>query len=119
MAMRRLLLSLVMATLFFSQGFSVAAAVCQHRSVRDHAMARESRDRAVAAAAFAEESAASVVEKKGSSFGSLTSTAAAVLPSIVRADRAQEVSGTQPWYTTEGPELGRRATEPLLRPPLA
>lgn len=37
MAMRRLLLSLVMATLFFSRGFSVSAAVYQHRSVHDPA----------------------------------------------------------------------------------
>ena len=58
-------MTLIMSALFLGQGVSVAAAMCRHGSADAHATARDSRDGSISAAALAEETAASVVEKKG------------------------------------------------------
>ncbi len=116
--MRRLVVFLILAGLFLGQGFSVAAAVCQHRSAHDHAMALHSHDGAVAEAAQAEETAASVVEKKGALAGSSLALEAAVLapaPSLAPPGGSHQAV---PWPMNNRPELGRSDPAPLLRPPL-
>ena len=117
--MFRLLTRLILSALFLGQAFSVAGAVCQHGSARDHALARESRDGAVAATAQAEETAASVVAKKGALSGGIASVATAILASIPLVNLPPKESERLDWLTTDGPFLARLDTGPLLRPPHA
>ncbi len=117
--MRRILISLVMTALFLGQGFSFAAALCRHGSAREHAIARESRDKAVASVAEAEEAAEMVVEKKGALSGSssLHSIWAALPTSPRLADRTSDLRELE-WPAADDLALKSEPTAPLLRPPL-
>lgn len=117
--MRRFLVSFIMSCLLVGQSFSVAQANCQHRSAHDHAVARQSRDGKVAAAARAEETAATVVEKKGAVAADAPSISLAVMvpaASFVREGRSVDLL---PWPRTAGPPLSSSTNRPLLRPPLS
>lgn len=117
--MRQLVIFLIVSALFLGQGFSVAAAMCRHGSAREHAMARDSRDGKVAAAAKAEDTAASVVERKGALAGSssLYSQVADLPPALALAERGPNVRGL-PWHGRDVMALDGEAQSPLLRPPL-
>ena len=64
--MVRYLTALLILVVVIAHGSSVAAKVCLHQNAHEHAMARQSEDRAVAAVPIAEDAAASVDSKKGS-----------------------------------------------------
>jgi hypothetical protein len=114
--MRRLLALLAMATLVVGYGSSVAAAVCQHQSLREHVAARDSAGGQLAAAALSEEAAASTDAKKGS-----VSTAPILPPADLSRlaafafpPRATEPSGRR---LTDTPLLSGLSVLPLLHPP--
>jgi hypothetical protein len=116
--MRRFWVFLVISALFLGQGFSVAAAICHHRDARDHAMARQSRDPVVAAAALGEETAASVVEKKGALAAGSLSLAVAVLAPALELATERHSGLVLAWSRAEVDTLEGSITSPLLRPPL-
>lgn len=117
--MGRLLTILIVSALLLGQGFSAAAAICHHRSAREHVLARASHDKAVAAVAFNEDSAASVAATKAASSG--VGTANWV------ADLAAPSSFVPPGLApdpllpavADGPALESISTAPPLRPPHA
>lgn len=112
---------LIMSALFLGQGVSVAAAMCRHGSADAHATARDSRDGSVSAAALLEETAASVVEKKGALSGSasLHTTVADLPPALmILAEHNVDVR-PRPWPATAALALVGQSTSPLLRPPSA
>jgi hypothetical protein len=118
--MRRFVVFLIVSALFLGQGFSVAAAMCRHGGAHNHAMALRSRDGSVAAAAKAEETAASVVDKKGelSAGNALYSVLADLPPGLMLADRSEEARAL-PWPAGGEAALKSSGLSPLLRPPLA
>ena len=61
----RLLTLLMIVALVAAQGPAFAAAICRHHDAVQHALARQSHDRRIAAAALDEERAAIAIEKKG------------------------------------------------------
>ena len=111
---------LIMSALFLGQGVSVAAAMCRHGSADAHATARDSRDGSVSAAALFEETAASVVEKKGALSGSasLHTTVADLPPALILVEHNVDVR-PRPWPATAALALVGQSTSPLLRPPSA
>lgn len=119
--MRRFLGILIVFGLLAGQGFSVAAAICQHHSAREHALALQSHDKRIAAVALTEESAASVTAKKGALTGTGASFApvlADLLPApslLVRSSDRSPPSHSP----TDARELVGISPNPLLRPPLA
>ena len=117
--MRRLVVFLAISCLFLGQGFSVAAAVCQHRSAHDHALARVSRDVKVSEAAHTEDTAAAVAEKKGASLSSSLSMAVAVLAKDAAWVSQRHSGYSLPWPRMSGPETESSTVIPLLRPPAA
>ena len=113
-------MTLIMSALFLGQGVSVAAAMCRHGSADAHATARDSRDGSVSAAALSEETAASVVEKKGALSGSasLHTTVVDLPPALILAEHYVDVR-PRPWPATAALALVGQSTAPLLRPPSA
>ena len=117
--MRRLLTCLLMAALLLGQSFAVSAAMCRHGSVREHALARESTNKIIAAAAVSEETAASVLEKMGalSRMGALDFTIA-YLPSAFGFADQSELTQPLRWPMLAYSALEGETSKPLLRPPL-
>lgn len=64
--MARLLSLLMIFALVVTQGSAMAAAVCRHENAQEHALARTSPDRAVAAVSLREDAAAAAASKKAS-----------------------------------------------------
>jgi hypothetical protein len=64
--MARLLSLFMIFALVATQGSSVAAAACRHENAHEHALARVSADRAVAAVSLREDAAAAAAAKKAS-----------------------------------------------------
>jgi len=118
--MRRFVIYLIMSALFLGQGLSVAAAVCHHRDAHEHSMALESRNVTVATVAKSEDTAASVVEKKGALSGasSLYSTVADLSPAWMSAGPIKKARALA-WPSSDTLAREGKATQPLLRPPLA
>jgi hypothetical protein len=118
--MRRFIVCLIISALFLGQSFSVAAAMCRHGSAHNHAVARQSKDGSVAAIAKAEDTAASVVEKKGAlSGGNPVSPALAELPPALMLAEPNPQARALPWPGAGDTALKGNAITPLLRPPLA
>ena len=117
--MRRLLTCLLMAALLLGQSFAVSAAMCRHASAREHALARQSSNKSVVAAALSEENAASVLEKMGalSRMGALDFTIA-YLPSAFGLTDQSELTQPLRWPLLAYSALEGEASKPPLRPPL-
>ena len=117
--MRRLLTCFLMAALLLGQSFAVSAAMCRHASAREHAQARESTNKSIAAAAVSEETAAAVLEKMGalSRTGALDFTIA-YLPSAFGLTDQSELPQPLRWPLLAYSVLEGEASKPLLRPPL-
>lgn len=63
--MARLLSLFVIFALVFGQGTAMASSLCRHESAAAHILAKQSRDRRVAAVSLGEEAAAAAESKKG------------------------------------------------------
>jgi hypothetical protein len=117
--MARLLTLLMMITLVVANGSAAAGAICKHRDARAHAIARQSSDAKVAAAALTEEADAAAVSKKGA-LGSNVSVSlpAYILPgaALTPAPSAVEPARRPQLETTP---LSSRSIRPLLEPPVA
>ena len=106
-------------TLVFGHGSSVAAAICQHRTAGEHALARASHDARIAARAMTEETAANVNGKKAAP----ADTGASAGPT----DMLPPVKLVAPLRTierilrrlTDAPSLAGTSHRPLLDPPTA
>ncbi|HMJ93760.1 MAG TPA: hypothetical protein VK472_06650 [Allosphingosinicella sp.] len=117
--MVRYLTALLILVVVIAHGSSVAAKVCLHQNAHEHALARQSRDRAVAAIPIAEDAAAAVDSKKGSqapssSFHSPMEMLPAALPIV--PIRKSETIRLRP-----GDQLALASTRPPppTRPPSA
>ena len=117
--MARLLTLLMMIMLVAANGSAVAGAICHHRDAREHAIARQSQDAKVSAAALTEEAAAAVASKKGA----MGSNASLALPAYILPDAT-----IPPAPGDAGPCEGDRSMpgrcradpiRPLLEPPVA
>ena len=117
-SMRRVLTYLLLSDLLLGQSFAVSAALCRHSSAREHALARESSDKTIAAGALSEETAASVLEKMAalSGMGALD-LAMAYLPSASGLIEPSEFGQTLRWPMLAYSALEGEASKPLLRPP--
>lgn len=117
--MARLLTLLMIITLVVANGSAVAGAVCRHRDAREHAIARQSQDAKVAAAALTEEAAAAVASKKGALGSSVSlSLPPGILPAAALpcAPAAVEPMCGSP---RQAATLSGRSIRPLLEPPVA
>jgi hypothetical protein len=117
--MVRYLTALLILVVVIAHGSSVAAKVCLHQNAHEHAMARQSEDRAVAAVPLAEDAAAAVDSKKGSqspagSFHAPVEMLPATMP-IVPVRMAESV---RPWPADET-ALASAYLPPPTRPPSA
>ncbi len=117
--MVRYLTALLIAIVVLAHGSSVAAKVCLHQDAHEHALARQSEDRAVAAVPLAEDAAAAVHSKKGSQapFASVHSPVdmlPATLPVVPvrRGETIRPRPGDQP-------ALASAKLPPPIRPPAA
>ena len=117
--MARLLTLLMMITLVVANGSAAAGALCLHRDARAHAIARQSQDAKIAAAALTEEAAAAVASKNGA----LGSNAALSLPAYVlpEAGLTPAPPAVEPIRArqVEPVPLSSRSIRPLLEPPVA
>ncbi|MDB5671118.1 MAG: hypothetical protein JWO25_2077 [Alphaproteobacteria bacterium] len=110
---------LMIVTLVIGHGSSVAAAICQHRTAGEHAMARASHDGRIAARALSEEAAANVNGKKAAP----ADTGASAGPT----DMLPPIKLVAPLRTidpilrrlTDAPSLAGTSHRPLLEPPTA
>jgi hypothetical protein len=116
---RRLLTLLMLLSLVVGQGTSLAASICQHRSLREHIAARQGPDRNAAATALAEEAAASVAGKKGALGGG--GVAAGPVLTLPPAAFAMPVRVAEPVRVriVDEPPLAGTSVRPLLQPPSA
>jgi predicted lysophospholipase L1 biosynthesis ABC-type transport system permease subunit len=117
--MARFLTLLMILTLVVANGTAVAGAVCRHRDSREHAIARQSQDAKVMAAALTEEAAAALASKKGA-LGSVASLSlpAYVLPAAAPYPLPHAI---EPMLgpKLESAPLPSRSIRPLLEPPVA
>jgi hypothetical protein len=117
---RRVLALLIMFAMTVSNGAGLAAAMCQHEDVGAHAMALQSADKAVAAAAAGEEAAAAhSSETQGTLADSApASLAGFILPSdgLTLPPRIEDPTQR---YAGKFARLSGRSLRPLLKPPLA
>jgi hypothetical protein len=117
--MSRLLTLIMILVLVMAHGSSVAAAICRHQNGVEHALALQSSDAGVSAAASSEENAAKAGLKKGApaDSGAASSPAdllpAPVLPVPFRAKEPAERNPADP------PVLAGVSMRPLLEPPSA
>jgi hypothetical protein len=116
---RRLLTLLMLLALVVGQGSTLAAAICQHQSLREHIAARQGPDRKAAAAALTEEAAASVAGKKGALGGA--GAAAGPVLSLPPAPFALPPRLAEPVQVriVDEPPLDGTSVRPLLQPPSA
>ena len=116
---RRLLTFLMMMTLTIVSGTSIAAAMCQHQNAQEHAVALHGDDKGSAAVAQLEDTAGSVLSKRGA----LADAGAFSLPAFIIPDTSAEVrfSGTelQPLRPADVAKLASLSIAPLLEPPSA
>ena len=110
---------LMMAMLAFGHGSSVAAAICQHESIREHLAASQSDDVKVAAVALGEDRAASAASEKatGKNSGSVI-WPADMLPAAAFALPLQFPVPIKRDLTDE-PVLAGTSAPPLIEPPTA
>jgi len=115
----RYLTALLIAIVVLAHGSSVAAKVCLHQDAHEHALARQSEDRAVAAVTLAEDAAAAVDSKKGSQapFAS-THSPVDMLPATLPVVPAHETEAVRPWPADET-ALASATLPPPTRPPSA
>lgn len=117
--MSRLLTLMMILVLVMAHGSSVAAAICHHQDGVEHAVALQSYDAGVSAAANSEESAAKAGLRKGAPADSgAASSPADLLPSPVLPlpFRAKEPAKRNP---ADPPALAGVSMRPLLEPPSA
>ena len=117
--MTRFLTIFMILALVIAHGSSVAAAVCHHQNAHEHALARASRDAKVAAVPLAEEAAAAVDSKKGSSSAAASiHSPVEMLPAAMPAVpfRAAERIRLRP---ADQAALASASVRPLLQPPSA
>jgi hypothetical protein len=117
--MARLLTLLMMIALLVANGSAAADAMCRHRDAREHAIARQSQDAKVAAAALTEEAAAAVGSKSGTLGGNASvSLPAYILPSAALTP-APLAAEPLPRPQVQVPPPAGRSVRPLLEPPVA
>lgn len=117
--MVRYLTALLILVVVIAHGSSVAAKVCLHQSAHEHAMARQSEDRAVAAVPLAEDAAAAVDSKKGSQAPSAGfHVPVEMLPAAMPVVPAHEAEAVGPWPADEA-ALASANLPPPTRPPSA
>jgi hypothetical protein len=115
--MSRLLTLMMIWVLVMAHGSSVAAAICRHHNGAEHAVALQSSDAGVSAAANSEESAAKAGLRKGAPADSgAASSPADMLPTLGLPVpfRAKEAGERNPADT---PVLAGASVRPLLEPP--
>lgn len=115
----RFLAFLMIFAVVVAHGSSVAAAICQHRSVADHVAARQSSDRKIAAVSLHEESAAAAASKKGSQSASASvHWPTDMLPANILAEPSRAIEPVRFQPAVQIP-LESSPLRPLLEPPLA
>lgn len=117
--MSRLLTLLLVLAMTLGHGAAAAASLCRHDNAAAHQAARHSADRAEAAEALAEDSAAVSAEREGvSGDGPSAAPGAFILPAGAGASHpARRLAATGP--PPAASPLSGRAPRPLLEPPLA
>jgi hypothetical protein len=116
MTMKLWVTLLMIVALMVGNASAAAEAVCRHQSPLDHAAARQSDDRRVAAAALTEDAAASVSAKQGAVPSASASILADLLPPAVLAVPLPLAEPLRRQFP-DGPVLEGSALPPLLQPP--
>ena len=117
--MVRYLTAFLILVVVIAHGSSVAAKVCLHQNAHEHAMARLSDDRAVAAVPIAEDAAAAVDSKKGSQAPSASVHAPVeMLPASLPIVPVRKAEAVRPWPSGEA-ALASATFPPPTRPPSA
>jgi len=117
--MARLLALLMIVAMVLGQGSAMANAVCRHQNLREHVLARQSRDAAVAAVSQREDAAADAASKKASrSADSSSQWPAQLLPPTIEpaSAPAPERPRLRP---ARHAALPSASVQPLLEPPAA
>jgi len=117
--MARLLTLLTILAMVLGQGSAMANAVCRHQNAREHVLARQSRDAAVAAVSQREDAAADAASKKASrSADGNSQWPAQLLPPAI--EPAPALAAESPQYrTAHYAALPSATVQPLLKPPSA
>jgi hypothetical protein len=114
----RILTALMMVALVAAQGPAFAASACRHHGAVQHALARQSEDPRIAAAALDEERAAATIEKKGqasyASGGGWISDMLTPAPVSLRPPAGASVQR----LPISLPIFRGRSTAPPLQPPI-
>jgi hypothetical protein len=114
--MSRFLALLMIAILVIAHGSSVAASVCRHQNIVEHAAALRSSDAKVSAVAFGEEAAGKVASKKAPADGGSISWPSGMVPSpdLPMPFRVSEPLEQAP---PDAAALRSASIRPLLEPP--
>lgn len=107
---------LMIVALVVGNASAAAEAICRHQSPLDHAAARQSDDRKIAAVALTEDAAASVIAKKGAVPSASASILADLLPPAALAIPLGLAEPLRRRFG-DGPELKGASLAPLLQPP--
>lgn len=116
MTMRLWVTLLMIVALMVGNASAAAEAVCRHQSPLDHAAARQSDDRKIAAVALTEDAAAAVGAKQGA----VPSASASILADLLSpAALAVPLRLAEPLRRQfpDGPVLEGTSLPPLLQPP--
>jgi hypothetical protein len=118
MTMKLWVTLLMIVALVVGSASATAEAICRHQSPLDHAAARLSHDRKIAAVALTEDAAASVSAKKGALPSAASSMLADLLPPATLAMPVPLAESLRRQFP-DGPVLEGTSLPPLLQPPLA
>ncbi len=118
MTMKLWVTLLMIVALVVGNASATAEAICRHQSPLDHAAARGSHDRKIAAVALTEDAAASVRAKKGAVPSAAASLLADLLPPATLAMPLRLAESLRRQFP-DGPVLEGTSLPPLLQPPLA
>jgi hypothetical protein len=118
MTMKLWVTLLMIVALVVGNASAAAEAICRHQSPLDHAAARLSHDRKIAAVALTEDAAASVSSKKGAVPSASASILADLLPPAALTIPLRLAEPLRRQFP-DGPVLEGTSLPPLLQPPLA
>jgi hypothetical protein len=107
---------LMIVALMVGNASAAAEAVCRHQSPLDHAAARQSDDRKIAAVALTEDAAAAVGAKQGAVPSASASILADLLPPAALAVPLRLAEPLRRQFP-DGPVLEGTSLPPLLQPP--
>ena len=117
--MVRYLTAFLILVVVIAHGSSVAAKVCLHQDAHQHALARQSADRAVAAVPIAEDAAAAVDSKKSSQAPSVSlHSPVEMLPATMPVVPPHRSETVRP-RPGDQPALASMKLPPPTRPPSA